>query len=91
MEKANTLRYTAFEGEKLLSAGSLDAVALKVKKRLKGNPSASILIFSDSTGKQMDLDLRQRSARAIEDLPFPKIQRAGVDRSGPSKAWCGIT
>lgn len=63
-----TLSYTAFEDTKLIICGSLDEVALKIKKRLKLKPSASILIFSDSTGKEMDLDLRGSEAEILDRL-----------------------
>lgn len=63
-----TLFYTAFEGHKNLATGRLDEVALKVKRRLKLNPTASIQIFSDATGKEMDLDLRGSEAEIMERL-----------------------
>jgi hypothetical protein len=53
-----TQTYTAFIGHKLLAHGDLAKVALKVKRKLKDDALANILIFSDLTGKQMDFDLR---------------------------------
>lgn len=49
--------YTAFEGFQKLISADLEKVLLTVKRRLKANRDSSVLIFSDSTGKQMDFDL----------------------------------
>jgi uncharacterized protein len=48
--------YTAFENFEVFASGSLNQVVLAVQKRSKENRTARILIFSDSTGKQMDFD-----------------------------------
>jgi len=61
-----TQTYTAFTGHKQLAHGDLVKVALKVKRKLKDDPQADILIFSDLTGKQMDFDLRG-TEREVED------------------------
>jgi len=49
--------YTAFDSFQKLISADLEKVLLVVKKRLKANRDSHILIFSDSTGKQMDFDL----------------------------------
>jgi len=61
-----TQTYTAFIGHRLLAQGDLVKVALKVKRKLKDDAQASILIFSDLTGKQMDFDLRG-TEKEVED------------------------
>jgi len=61
-----TQTYTAFTAHKLLAQGDLVKVALKVKRKLKDDPHAGVLIFSDLTGKQMDFDLRG-SEKEVED------------------------
>lgn len=58
--------YTAFEGFQKLVSSDLEKVLLAVKKRLKAHRDSSILIFSDSTGKQMDFDLSGSDADVIE-------------------------
>jgi hypothetical protein len=60
--------YTAFEKFELLTQGSLEQVALEVKRRMKTHRESQILIFSDSTGKQMDLDLSGTEKEALERL-----------------------
>ncbi len=91
MEDQNSLQYTAFEGEKLLSSGSLDQVALKVKKRLKANQAASILIFSDSTGKQMDLDLRGSDSEILERMKIYLSPKSSEQTTtGPGRPKLGV-
>ncbi len=58
--------YTAFEGFQKLISSDLEKVLLTVKKRLKVNRDSNILIFSDSTGKQMDFDLSGTDSEVIE-------------------------
>jgi hypothetical protein len=52
-----TETFTAFEGERRLAFGPLAEVALAVK-RVEGRAFAPIAVFSDSTGRAVDLDLR---------------------------------
>jgi uncharacterized protein len=56
--------FTAFEGERRLASGPLPEVALAVKATARpvSNP---ILIFSDATGRAVDLDLRGEAAEIV--------------------------
>ncbi|MFJ3459835.1 DUF2239 family protein [Achromobacter spanius] len=49
--------HTAFEGHRLLAAGALADVALAVKEALNARRNDAVLVFQDSTGQQVDLDL----------------------------------
>ena len=49
-------RFTAFVGPRCLASGTLAEVALAVKRA--GQATAPIVIFSDATGRSLDLDLR---------------------------------
>ena len=64
-----TETFTAFEGERRLASGPLAEVVLAVK-RVEGRTSAPVAVFSDSTGRAIDLDLRgsdeDRVARLAE-------------------------
>lgn len=62
------LTYTAFEEFKIVSQGTLDDVAISVKHRLKEQGSSNILIFSDSTGRQIDLDLSGTDKQVLDRL-----------------------
>ncbi len=52
-----TQLYSAFENSQLTAHGPLNEVVLKLKANSKLDRSSSPLVFSDSTGKQMDFDL----------------------------------
>lgn len=65
------LAFTAFLGQRLLSAGPLHEVALAVQAA--GNPAtghqpAPLLLFEDATGKPIDLDLRGSPQDLLERL-----------------------
>jgi hypothetical protein len=63
-----TRTYTAFEGQRRLASGPLAEVALAVKGHTR--PAASpIAIFSDSTGRPIDLDLRGSNDEVLARLP----------------------
>lgn len=49
--------FTAFAGHRALAAGDLATVASSVKQALDGGEPDPILVFDDSTGAQVDLDL----------------------------------
>ena len=58
--------FTAFEGRRRLVTGTLAEVALAVKRAGQGKP---IIIFSDATGRSLDLDLRGSDDEIIARLP----------------------
>lgn len=55
---ANNLACTAFDGARRIASGSYVRVALAVKDHVRVHPDASVLIFDDTTGEQIDFDLR---------------------------------
>ncbi|MDB5517065.1 MAG: hypothetical protein JWQ17_3823 [Tardiphaga sp.] len=62
-------QFTAFEGEQRLVSGSLADVALAVKKTADADLTATIVIFNDSTGRTLDLNLRGTSSEILKRLP----------------------
>ncbi|MBC7539648.1 MAG: DUF2239 family protein [Bacteriovorax sp.] len=56
METINT--YTAFDGHKLFGQGDLSEIVIKIKKQLGKSDNASIIIFSDNTGKVFDFNFQ---------------------------------
>ncbi|TCW84966.1 DUF2239 domain-containing protein [Burkholderia sp. SRS-46] len=50
--------YTAFEGHRRLATGPLSTVALTMRRAFDANAAGAVLIFDDSTGRSIDLDLR---------------------------------
>lgn len=61
--------FTAFKDQRQLATGALSEVALAVKRA--GMTSAPIAIFSDRTGRAVDLDLRGSDADILARLPEP--------------------
>jgi hypothetical protein len=73
--------FTAFEGPRRLQSGLLAEVALAVK-RVEGHSVHPIAIFSDATGRAIDLDLRGSDAEIVARLPHAEqpIQPRGRGR-----------
>jgi hypothetical protein len=70
-----TPQYTAFAGRTCLAAGSLGSVLAQVKGHVDAEADASLLIFEDQTGRQVDFDLTgsldEVLARAATAAPRP--------------------
>lgn len=64
--------YSAFSGARRLASGSLEEIAI-VAKRASEAHDAGVLVFSDATGSQIDLDLRgdERAVRHRYRAPAP--------------------
>jgi uncharacterized protein len=60
--------FTAFEGQRRLVSGALHEVALTVK-RAEQRASETVAIFSDATGRAIDLDLRGSDDEIVARLP----------------------
>ena len=80
----NTLsrNYCAFEGQRLLHSGPIVDVARVVKERFRANPDSQILVFDDSTGRVVDLDLRGSDAELVARLTASS--GATIAKSGAS-------
>ena len=60
--------FTAFEGQQRLTSGSLSEVAVAVK-RAEQRAAERVAIFSDATGRPIDLDLRGSDDEIVARLP----------------------
>ena len=78
-----TENFTAFEGQRRLVSGPIAEVALAIKGATR-SAAGPIAIFSDSTGRSIDLDLRGSDAEVLARLPSmsPEAQE-GVTSSEP--------
>lgn len=89
----NTWRqtYTAFTGHSKLAQGVLDHVVLEFKQHVELYPEASVLVFNDLTGKQMDFDLRGSTAEVLERLRvYLPHEEATVASTGPGRPKLGV-
>jgi hypothetical protein len=66
-------RFTAFDGQNRLISGALAEVALAIKASAGTGSSSPILIFDDSTGRAIDLDLRGTESEILKRLPKPAV------------------
>jgi hypothetical protein len=72
-----SMTYTAFHGETKLISGTAEELAAL----LKGRPQGEVLVFDDSTGGQIDLDLRKGPQRTAEEqTESPAAERRGRGR-----------
>ncbi len=71
--------YTGFSDDRIIASGALDTVLVGVRTELGTNPTASILIFDDSTGKQVDFDLNN-----------PPVEQAEAPSRGPGRPKLGV-
>ena len=62
-------RLTAFAGPHKVATGTLHAVAQTLKELLTRDPGAQILIFDDTSGSQVDLNLHGSLADVLQRLP----------------------
>jgi hypothetical protein len=80
MEEAN---YTAFADQSVIAAGPLTQVLHELKNRFDQGELATILIFEDPTGRQVDFDLRG----SLEDVLARAMPPA---RTGPGRPRLGV-
>lgn len=82
--------YTAFTGHRLLAHGPLEEVVLCAKERLRADASASILVFSDLTGKQMDFDLSGSEKEVLRKLQVYLLPEGKTANAGPGRPKLGV-
>jgi uncharacterized protein len=91
MDETTPQTYTAFDGHKRLAEGRLDAVVIAIKRKLKAAPASSILVFSDSTGKEMDFDLRGSEKEVLLRLHvYLSRESEPLAGNGPGRPKLGV-
>ena len=82
----NASKFTAFDGDRRLAAGSQAELVAAISAGLSDRPDATILIFDDATGAQVDFDLRESNASRPAAAP-----RATVEETrGPGRPKLGV-
>ncbi|MGA9069766.1 MAG: DUF2239 family protein [Terracidiphilus sp.] len=76
--------YTAFSDQNILASGELDGVLAALKSHFDLGSAATILVFQDQTGRQVDFDLRG----TLEEV-VARAQPAPA-RSGPGRPRLGV-
>lgn len=97
-----TRRFTAFEGNRVVSAGALVDVALAIRAKSPDASPEPILVFDDVTGGVVDLDLRGSPSQiSLRFAPpddrqeawsqrRPSRDKNGVDVRGPGRPRLGV-
>jgi uncharacterized protein len=85
--------FTVFEGQRRLASGPLQQIALAVK-RAERRASAPVAIFSDTTGRAVDLDLRRSPEDILVRLPDEAAttpeQAAATEPRGRGRPKLGV-
>jgi uncharacterized protein len=91
---ASTDGYTAFAGDRLIATGQLESVVLSTKNALDAGLAATVLVFEDSTGAQLDFDWRGSADdvrdRLVSHPHFAPTADAAAPRSGPGRPRLGV-
>ena len=86
--------FTAFMGPQRLAAGPLAEVAIAVMQASRRAAAPPIIIFSDTTGHPIDLDLRGTEREIIARLPQPAsppdVETAPAEPRGRGRPKLGV-
>lgn len=78
-------QFTAFVGHERLASGSLAKVAIVARRTTKPGGAEPLLIFDDSTGRSIDIDLRGTDAEIVARLA-PASPRPATTESPAAEA-----
>jgi hypothetical protein len=81
--------FTAFQGLRRLVSGALHEVALAVK-RAEPHDAGSVAIFSDASGRAIDLDLRGSDDEIVARLPAPILEETPSEPRGRGRPKLGV-
>ena len=84
--------FTAFEGQRRLVSGPLAEVALAIK-HAERHATEPIAIFSDATGRAIDLDLRGGPDEVLARLPVaasPRLEAVPGEPRGRGRPRLGV-
>ena len=85
MNQARFNQFTAFIGQRLLASGPLAEVAVAVMDANQESVTNPILIFSDATGRSIDLDLRGTKRDVVARLPPRANPEPNADEAAASE------
>lgn len=99
MDAHDSIRCTAFEGNRCIASGNILEVAQKVKEIIGRDESAPILIFSDLTSELIEIDFRgtmhdvltrlEKSTAEVESAVSPSTTDPSL-RRGPGRPKLGV-
>ena len=77
-------RFTAFVGHRRLASGPLAEVAIAIKKATKPTGTEPVLIFDDTSGRSIDVDLRGTEQEILARLPPSALDPVTVAAESPA-------
>lgn len=99
MDISNETECTAFEGYRLIGAGGFPEVVAIAKRVIDAGAVASVLIFDNVTGEQLDVDYRGTEEEVLQRVaarmrfvaPTPVAEPDGeAARRGPGRPRLGV-
>src|SRR4051794_36003609 len=85
---------TAFDGSARIAQGSYLDVAARIKDYGRRNPTASLLVFDDATGAQIDFDLsgsdNEMSDRLHRQFPNQAHEPSQAPARSPGRPKLGV-
>ena len=63
--------HTCFDGYRRLASASLETIALIAKRATEAGSAGPVLIFDDTTGRSIDIDMRGTDEEVVSWLPKP--------------------
>jgi hypothetical protein len=83
--------YTAFAGTKRIARGEIQATLRRCKLQLDSGDSSTLLIFEDSSGRQLDFDLRGSIDEILARLAtHPHFAKPQQGKPGPGRPRLGV-
>lgn len=79
----------AFDGHRLIAAGSLSDVALATKHAVDAGVDGPVLVFDEASARPIELDLRGTSNDVLARLPVPVAEEEPAAR-GPGRPKLGV-
>jgi hypothetical protein len=71
MTHTQSTSFTSFDGHRRLAFGTLQTNALAIKRAFESGAAGPVLIFSDDTGRSVDVDIRGTDAEVFARLAAP--------------------
>ncbi len=85
MTEALTNSYTSFDGQRRIASGRLQNVVLAVKRAIEGGAVDPILIFDDSTGRSIDIDMHGSEDDVLARLTPPTASIDADEQAGEAR------
>lgn len=87
--------FTAFSGQEWIVTGPLETMVRRTKERLEAEQGATLLIFEDRTGQQVDFDWTGTVDEVLARLPShpllaDRIAAPQANRGGPGRPKLGV-